>query len=135
LWLPAGRQWRGSCGKKTQHFRREFVIFSVIVPHEVQGRDVTIDDDEESSTDAADSASAMIGIWGSAILHVIDELGIELAEQLEVMSDAIAIPLLLIGVYGSGRVLASAYRTSNNPRWRARHGLLRRKDYDWRDRR
>ena len=91
-------------------------------------------DDEKSNTDAADSASAMIGIWGSAILHVIDELGIELAEQLEIMSDAIAIPLLLIGVYGSGRVLVSAYRTSNNPQWRARHGILRRKDYDRRDR-
>jgi hypothetical protein len=86
--------------------------------------------DDQSNTDAADSASALIGIWGSAILHLIDDFGIELAEQFEIMSDAIAIPLLLIGVYGSGRVLVSAYRTSNNPQWRARHGILRRKDYD-----
>lgn len=84
---------------------------------------------EKSGSDVTDSASAMVGIWGSAIIHLIDELGIELAEQ----SEAIAIPLLLVGIFGSGRVLASAYRTSNNPQWRARHGLLRRRDYDRRD--
>lgn len=67
-----------------------------------------------------DAFCALIGIWGSAILKYFDDAehsGManysELIEILEIaeLSEALALPLLAIGLAGSGRVFWTTYRS------------------------
>ncbi len=78
----------------------------------------------------------MIGIWGGSILKYVDDAEqssladySDLIELLEIaeLSEALALPLLAIGVAGSGRVFWSAWRSLPENSRLARSGLLPRR--------
>jgi hypothetical protein len=83
-----------------------------------------------------DAFCALIGIWGGSILRYFDSAEqsgladysdildvLELAE----LSDLLALPLLAIGVAGSGRVFYAAWRSLPANSRLARSGLLPRR--------
>jgi len=86
--------------------------------------------------DRIDALCALVGVWGGAILKYFDDaerggladysgiIGIlEIAE----LSEALALPLLMIGIAGSGRVFWTTWRSLPARRRLARSGLLPRR--------
>ncbi len=67
--------------------------------------------------------SALIGIWGSTYLALIDELDIELMA----VSESLQWPLLIIGAAGTGSVLFSSWKESRRGRGRQAGHLARRR--------
>jgi hypothetical protein len=61
-----------------------------------------------------ESWSALVGIWGSSYLALLDELGVELAA----MSETLQWPLLIIGGLGTGSVLVTSWKESRPRRCR-----------------
>ncbi|HVZ51789.1 MAG TPA: hypothetical protein VG986_07470 [Pseudolabrys sp.] len=53
-----------------------------------------------------ESWSALIGIWGSSYLALLDELDIELG----LVSESLQWPLLIVGAAGTGSVLFSSWK-------------------------
>jgi hypothetical protein len=83
-----------------------------------------------SLRDRIDAFCAMIGIWGASILKYFDDVEADgigdysaILEALEIaeLSEALALPLLVVGVAGSGRVLWTAWRSVANRRPPSRH--------------
>lgn len=70
-----------------------------------------------------ESWSALIGIWGSSYLALVDELDIEIAE-LGGMAEIVQWPLLAVGAIGTGSVLYTSWQES---RPRQRNLLLPRR--------
>lgn len=54
------------------------------------------------------SWSALIGVWGSSYLALLDELDLEFMA----LSESMQWPLLIIGATGTGSVLYSSWRHS-----------------------
>jgi hypothetical protein len=54
--------------------------------------------------------SALVGIWGSSYLALLDELDIELGLMSEQVSESLQWPLLIIGAAGTGSVLFSSWK-------------------------
>ena len=54
------------------------------------------------------SWSALVGVWGSSYLALLDELDLELM----VLSESMQWPLLIIGATGTGSVFYSSWRHS-----------------------
>ncbi len=52
--------------------------------------------------------SALVGMWGSTYLALLDELDAELA----VVSDSLQWPLLIIGALGTGSVIITSWKDS-----------------------
>lgn len=69
-----------------------------------------------------ESWSALIGIWGSTYLALLDELDAEVAA----LSETLQWPLLLIGAIGTGSVLYSSWRESRRGQWHGARRLARR---------
>jgi len=65
-----------------------------------------------------ESWSALIGIWGSSYLALLDELDIELLALSDSVADALHWPLLIVGAAGTGSVLITAWKETR-PRQRA----------------
>jgi hypothetical protein len=65
-----------------------------------------------------ESWSALIGIWGSSYLALLDELDIELMA----VSDGLEWPLLIIGAAGTGGVLYDSWQETRRKNKRARRG-------------
>jgi hypothetical protein len=63
--------------------------------------------------------SALVGIWGSSYLALLDELSLELAAWSETMQW----PCLIIGAVGTGSALVSSWQVSRERSWRIAHGL------------
>jgi hypothetical protein len=58
-----------------------------------------------------ESWSALVGIWGSSYLALVDDLDIELAEWGE-LADTLQWPLLIVGALGTGSVLYTSWQES-----------------------
>ncbi|HEU5018400.1 MAG TPA: hypothetical protein VFT69_10580 [Pseudolabrys sp.] len=58
-----------------------------------------------------ESWSALIGIWGSSYLALVDDLDIELVE-LGGLADTLQWPLLIVGALGTGSVLYTSWQES-----------------------
>jgi hypothetical protein len=89
-----------------------------------------VEEGEMSLRDRIDVFCAMIGIWGASILKYFDDIEASgmadfsgLLEVLEVaeLSEALAWPLLALGVTGSGRVLWTTCRSIAGCRPPSRH--------------
>jgi hypothetical protein len=62
--------------------------------------------------------AAAMALWALPYLTLLHHLRIE-------VSDALQWSLLVVGVAGIGSVLYTAWRDTQSPAWRARHGLLK----------
>ena len=62
--------------------------------------------------------AAALALWALPYLTLLHHLRIE-------ASDALQWSLLIAGVAGIGSVLYIAWRDTQDPAWRARHGLLK----------
>jgi hypothetical protein len=88
-----------------------------------------------SLRDRIDAFCAVIGIWGASILKYFDDMDIDidgvdgvfdLSDLFELfefaeLSEVLALPLLALGIAGSGRVLWTAYRSIANRPPPSRH--------------
>jgi hypothetical protein len=70
-----------------------------------------------------ESWSALIGIWGSSYLALLDELDIELG----FMAESLQWPLLIIGAAGTGSVLLSSWKDAKARRRSEPPALLPRR--------
>lgn len=59
-----------------------------------------------------ESWSALVGIWGSSYLAMLEALDVELAA----MAESLQWPLLIIGAAGTGSVLVSSWKESRQQR-------------------
>jgi hypothetical protein len=59
-----------------------------------------------------DAWSALVGIWGSSYLALLENLDVELA----VAAESMQWPLLIIGAYGTGSVFFTSWRLSRRVR-------------------
>jgi hypothetical protein len=62
--------------------------------------------------------AAAMALWALPYLTLLHHLRIEASEALQWS-------LFFVGVAGIGSVLTTAWRDTQNPSWRARHGLLK----------
>lgn len=69
------------------------------------------------------SWSALIGIWGSTYLALLDELDLELMA----VADSMQWPLLIVGATGTGSVLYSSWKESREQHRRSRPQLAPRR--------
>ena len=60
-----------------------------------------------------ESWSALVGIWGSSYLALLDELDIELG----LISETLQWPLLIIGTVGTGSVLVTSWKEVKSRQW------------------
>jgi hypothetical protein len=65
--------------------------------------------------------AALIALWAVPYLTLLHRLGLDAAD-----STTLQWLLLAIAALGIASVLHAAWRDTQNPRWRAAHGLLKR---------
>ena len=65
--------------------------------------------------------AALVALWALPYLTLLDHLRLDAAR-----SETLQWSLLGIGVLGIASLLATAWRDTRDPAWRAKHGLLNR---------